>query len=201
MKVMDSIMAPADLFTTIFYKPYYILRALAAFIPFMITCRRSVTKPRIFNFFQALRQSPETANMKIGAAGFCWGGQHVVLLAQDTPSSRVQRAGDGSGQISSLIDAGFTGHPSSIDVPQEIESVTIPLSIAVGDVDSVMKKEQVYQTKEILEKKKAGDHEVVVYPGATHGFAVRGDPRDPAARQKQEKAEAQALSWFARWLG
>jgi hypothetical protein len=59
-----------------------------------------------------------------------------------------------------------------------------------GIKDFVMKADQVYQTKEILEKKKAGDHEIVVYPNATYGFAVRGDPLDPNQKDISEKAEA-----------
>ena len=54
--------------------------------------------------------------------------------------------------------------------------------------------------KEILEVKKKGDHEVVILPGAKHGFAVREDPTDPLQMEYAEKAEAQAVAWFGRWF-
>jgi dienelactone hydrolase len=71
--------------------------------------------------------------MKIAVAGFCWGCQYVVMLAQDMPSSRAHRASSEANQVESLIDCGFAAHPSQVEVPKEIEGVTIPLSIAVGD--------------------------------------------------------------------
>jgi hypothetical protein len=60
---------------------------------------------------------------------------------------------------------------------------------------------------EILEGKNAeagggeGIHEAVVYPGAKHGFAVRGDLGDPLQRERGEKSEEQAVVWFRRHFG
>lgn len=149
---------------------------------------------------QALRTSPETADMKIGTVGFCWGGYYAIFLAQDTPSTRVHRPGSESGQVQSLIDASFTAHPSMVGVPDDIKNVTKPLSICIGDIDFAMGHQKVLQTKEILEKKKAGDHEVVIIPGAKHGFAIRYDPKDEYQTECAQKAEVQALEWFAKWL-
>jgi len=43
-------------------------------------------------------------------------------------------------------------------------------------------------------------HEVMVYPGAKHGFAVRGDRRDPLMKEGGDKSEDQAVRWFQRWF-
>lgn len=196
---MDFITSPASWYTTIFEKPIYIVQAIQHMVPFMIRCRESVAKPRVFEFVRALRTSPDTANLKIGAAGFCWGGLHTVKLAQDTPSSRVQRFGSEAGEVKPLIDAAFTAHPSMVKVPTDITGVTVPLSIAVGDIDVVMRFADVEKSKSILEKK-GDDHEVVVYPGAKHGFAVRGDPKDPKQKERADQAEEQAIGWFSKWL-
>ncbi|KFY23050.1 hypothetical protein V493_06135 [Pseudogymnoascus sp. VKM F-4281 (FW-2241)] len=196
---MHFITAPASWYTTIFEKPIYILQAIQHMVPFGIRCRESVAKPRIFEFVRALRTSPDTANLKIGAAGFCWGGLYTVKLAQDTPSSRVHRYGSEAGEVKPLIDASFTAHPSLLKVPSDIVGVTVPLSIAVGDVDFIMKLPDVEKSKSILEKK-GDDHEVVIYPGAKHGFAVRGDPKDPKQKEFAEQAEEQAIKWFSKRL-
>ena len=141
-----------------------------------------------------------TLGAMIGAAGFCWGGKYTILLAADTPSSRVARhSSQKSAGIQSLIDCGFTAHPSMVTVPGDIEAVKLPLSIIVGDNDHAMKGPLVLQTKEILEVKKKGDHEVVIVPGAKHGFAQRTATEDPFQMKVAQQAEDQAIRWFTKW--
>jgi dienelactone hydrolase len=196
---------PASWFTTLFYKPFYIAQALGIAILWLFKNRTSVCKPRIFNFFKALRTSPPpfpTNKLKIGAAGFCWGGRYTLLLAHDTPSSRVQRneSQTSSAALEPLIDCGFTAHPSMVSMPKDIEAVNLPLSVAVGNEDTAMKSPLILQMKEILEVNKKGDHEVVLMPGAKHGFATRVDPKDELQMEYAEEAEVQAIEWFSRWF-
>jgi len=205
LALMDKIMKPASWFSTIFYKPFYVLQAMMRAIPWLITTRLSVCKPRIFSFFQALRTSPPpfpTNNLKIGAAGFCWGGKYTMLLAHDTPSSRVHRHESQltTATLEPLIDCAFTAHPSMIDVPKDIEAINIPTSVAIGDNDMAMKAPQIQQMKEVLEVKKKGDHEVNIMPGAKHGFGIRAHPDDKHETECAEKAEVQAIEWFTRWF-
>jgi dienelactone hydrolase len=201
---MDGIMKPASWLTTILYKPLYVIKAMFLMIPWIISVRTSITKPRVFGFFQALRTSPPpfpTSDLKIGAAGFCWGGRYTILLAADTPSSRVVRhESQKATGLQPLIDCAFTAHPSMVSVPADIEAVTVPLSVSIGNEDMAMKGPLIQQMKEILEVKKKGDHEVVILPGAKHGFAVRTDTSDAFQMECAEKAEEQAVNWFARWF-
>jgi len=160
------------------------------FLPFIFYNRVSVARPRVYAFFHALRTA-QGASLPIGAAGFCWGGKYVFDLCSDS-----EKASNGK----SLIDFGFTAHPSSVVIPQDADAVTKPLSIAVGDADFAMPLAQVETTREILRKK--GDmHEVVVIPGAKHGFAVRGAPEDKKAVEQGMQAEDQAVKWFEKWFG
>jgi hypothetical protein len=72
MHAMESFLAPSpSIFTTIFYKPFWLFRAAAAFIPFLIYNGESTIKPKIFTFHEALRSDPETKSLKLGSAGFC----------------------------------------------------------------------------------------------------------------------------------
>lgn len=163
---------------------------MSGFLPFMFNNRLSVARPRVYAFFHALRTA-QGATLPIGAAGFCWGGKYVFELCSD-----AEKASNGK----SLIDCGFTAHPSNLSIPQDADAVTKPLSIAVGDADFVMPLAQVETTREILRKK--GDvHEVVVFPGAKHGFAVRGPPDDEKAVEQGKQAEDQAVKWFEKWFG
>ena len=174
-------------------------------IPWKINARISITNPVVISFFQALRTSPPpfpTNNLKIGAAGFCWGGKHTILLAQDSSSSRVHRHESqiNSATLEPLIDCAFTAHPSYLDIPADIEAINIPISVAVGNEDVQMKPPQIQQMKEILEGKKDGGHEVKIFPGAKHGFAVRNHPDDKHEMECAENAEVQAIEWFTRWF-
>lgn len=87
-----------------------------------------------------------------------------------------------------------------VNVPSDVEAVTLPLSIAVGNDDMAMKGPLIRQMEEILTVKKKGDHEVNIMPGAKHGFAVREDPNDKFQGECADKAEAQAIAWFTRWF-
>ena len=177
-------------------KPIRFLRAMIGFVPFMIYNRSSVCKPRVYGFFQALRTSASTSNMKIGAAGFCWGGKYAVLLTHDTPSSRASVSG--SEPLKRLIDASFTAHPSWLNIPQDITPVSVPLAIGVGDSDSAFAYKDVLKTKNILEQKE--NCEVVIYPGAMHGFATRANPGDEKQKIMSGEVEEQAITWFRRWF-
>lgn len=163
-------------------------------LAFIFSVRESVSKPRIFAFFEALRHAPPPPELagrqvKVGAAGFCWGGRYTALL--------VGEAAVVADTKQPLVDCGFTAHPSLLAVPAEVEAVRRPLSLANGDNDVYMRRKKLEVVKGILESR--GDiHEVVVIPGAKHGFAVRGDPRDPKQAEFGMMAEDQAVNWFRR---
>jgi dienelactone hydrolase len=171
---------------------------------FFLSNRPAAAQPRIVSFMTALRTANPTT--KIGAAGFCWGGLFTILLTHDTPQNTTKVTIDDTETEVPLIDCGFTAHPSWLDVPTHIEGVVRPLSVANGDDDQYLGKEKMKLLTEILERKntKGGAQEerfeVVVYPGAKHGFVVRGDLGDPLQKERGEKSEEQAVRWFRRWF-
>ncbi|KAG9231553.1 Alpha/Beta hydrolase protein [Amylocarpus encephaloides] len=203
--LLEKIMEESSLFTKLVYKPVWIFQAICIAIPWKMKTGIPITSPRVISFVQALRTSEPpfpTDNLKIGAAGFCWGGKHAIILAQDDPATRVVRH---QSQIQSetsekLIDCAFTAHPSYLEVPTDIEPITVPTSVAVGDDDMVLKGPEAKQMKEIFDTRKSTDYEVAIMPGAKHGFAVRTHPDDKHEMECAQKAEDQALAWFTRWL-
>ncbi|KAF5581594.1 dienelactone hydrolase family [Fusarium pseudoanthophilum] len=142
------------------------------------------------SFFEAvrLREGPQR---RIGAAGFCWGGKPVLTLAH--PESRIK---DGM----PLVDAVFTGHPSDMSLPGDVEPIIRPVSVAIGDRDIVAPMSQINVMKETW-KDLDTPTEVVVYPGAGHGFCVRVDEKNENLFQQSKEAEKQALDWFATHFG
>lgn len=139
--------------------------------------------PKVQDFFTSARH--ENPSVPIGAAAYCWGGKHTVDLA-----SGVEANGK------PLIDRGFTAHPSRLVLPTDIEKVKKPLSIAIGDKDSVMSIAQVKQTQDVLKGMGDVKSEVVVYPGAGHGFSVRAELANEKLVEQAASAEAQAIECF-----
>ncbi|KAK5998380.1 Hydrolase pyvD-like protein [Cladobotryum mycophilum] len=125
--------------TGILSKIYYGFLAAYDAIPWFIRNNPGKAMPRVKGFFEQLRKE-EGETLPIGTAGFCWGGKYVVLLAQGLEINGKP-----------LIDAGFTGHPSLLSVPGDIQKITRPLSIAIGDKDSVLSVPQAQKVKGILE--------------------------------------------------
>jgi dienelactone hydrolase len=138
------------------------------------------------SFFTAVREN-EGAHLPIGAAGFCWGGKHTVHLAHG------HQTADGK----PLIDAGFTGHPSNLVIPDEVAKIKKPISIAVGHKDMALKPSQIEEIKKVVEEKPDEEKgEVKIYYGANHGFCVRADLMSKDSEQQATEAEDQCISWF-----
>ncbi|KAJ9414830.1 Alpha/Beta hydrolase protein [Fusarium oxysporum] len=172
-------------------KPYYLVATMLDFVPFLIRNRFSVCWPRVTGFLKEVQRHKDAA-LPVGIAGFCWGGLHTVRLTHDTAETKTA-----SGHA--LANAFFTAHPSSVDVVQDIGNVARPLSIAIGDDDPVMGMKQVRQAESILESKDV-DTNVVIYPGAKHGFSIRASRAKPDSKETRqaEEAEEQAIAWFKR---
>ncbi|KKK19291.1 hypothetical protein AOCH_000600 [Aspergillus ochraceoroseus] len=164
---------------------YHIAWAMYGMIPFIIHNRPGKSYPLVKSFFEALRRN-EGARLPIGAAGFCWGGKHTVLLA---------RGAEINGE--SLINAGFTGHPSFLDIPGDIEKLKLPVSFALGELDSNIRMPQIQQIQQIMESKEG---EVKVYVGAGHGFCVRADMAADNVERQAVESEDQAVDFFNRYL-
>jgi dienelactone hydrolase len=189
-------------FWTYLWRPYYIALSLPSMIPFIITNSFSAAYPRISKFFSDVRNA-EGAELPIGASGFCWGGRMVIVLAADAERKTAPvfetAAGSEVHVVRSLVDAVFTGHPSLMEIPRDLENVVKPLSIAVGNKDAFLPLAEVEKVKKALEKRKvdAGvKSEVVVFEGAGHGFAVRFDPGNEKLTKQSKETEDQALAWF-----
>ena len=153
--------------------------------------------------------------LRVGSAGFCWGGKYTILLGQGRKYGDGGGSESGSGGLEGkgLIDAAFVAHPSKMAFPSDWEKIAVPFSMAIGDVDLGIGIEHVREIEGVLEgkKKRAGNEdggggeerenasEVVVYEGAKHGFAIRGDWDDEGQRKSAEEAQEQALKWFVKW--
>ncbi|KAI1157671.1 dienelactone hydrolase family protein [Nemania serpens] len=183
---MQKVLAPKTWYESLLSRPYHVLSLIFTAIPAIISNRPGKTFPIVKSFMESLRQN-EAANLPVGVTGYCWGGKHVVLLAEgftidDKP----------------LIDAGFTAHPSLLKLFEDIEKMTVPVSFALGEKDNMISGEQAQQLEKILIDKPDGQKgESRVYPGYGHGFACRVDVTNDTP-DGAVQAEDQALVWFEK---
>ena len=106
-------------------KIYHFANALYWFLPFLWYNSNGTVRPKIYSFFKAIRDN-EAANLPVGVAGFCWGGQWTVMLCDDSVKTDAGKR---------LVDCGFTAHPSRLSIPGDVEKVVIPLSVAAAEID------------------------------------------------------------------
>lgn len=92
---------------------------------------------------------------RIGAVGFCWGGRYAILQAHG------QEKGAEGSSIGG-VDVAVACHPSLVSVPGDFEGVERPLSLAVGEKDSLLDMESVGKIREVLDGKKDVPFEVRV---------------------------------------
>lgn len=197
MDSVDYILEPAPSWLSLLAKPLSVVRVLVHALPFLVYARAEATWPVVLRFFQDLRTSPlpfDTSDLRIGAAGFCWGGRHVMALARDDPDTCAVRYGETVPRA--LVDCVFTAHPSNLHVPDDAENVRVPTSVVVGDIDAILRSGPARVMKSVLDKKDG--HEMVILPGARHGFATRAGRGDGHARECAQRAEDQAVAWFLR---
>ncbi|KAI9844991.1 MAG: hypothetical protein M1837_005135 [Sclerophora amabilis] len=190
LESMDRIMAPNSGIGAKLMIPIRGTQVLSNFAPFLYRNRVGVAQPRILQFFLALRSSQQ---LPIGVAGFCWGGLHAIQLTHAQYSAENGRP---------LVDAAFAAHPVPLKLPADIEAVSMPLSFAIGTEDLPLNMKSIKQIQTILSKKDQSktQHEVIVYEGAKHGFAIRGNPGNEKEKQSGLQAEDQAVAWFTRWF-
>jgi dienelactone hydrolase len=156
---MDAILEKHESFGVhTLWKAVYIVQAMKLFLPWRFRCGTAATHPRVLEYMKKLRIEDESH--PIGAAGFCWGGKHVFMLANDT-----EKTSNGK----SLITAGFTAHPSYITFPTDVDAVKLPLSVACGSEDHQIGGEKILTLEAGLRQCPA-ECEVKTYEGATHGM-------------------------------
>ncbi|OAA59900.1 stomatin family protein [Niveomyces insectorum RCEF 264] len=174
-------------------KPLNLGRVITGFVPFLYHNRIGKSYPRVEAFFRALRtvEGPAT---RIGAAGFCWGGKHALLM-----SHGVAVGGDGDTKTQALIDAAFVGHPSFVALPADVEpaTVTVPVAFAIGSLDPTLSAAQVAEIQAAVTKQPdAARGEVRIYDGCGHGFCVRADSSLNDVSKQAAAAEDQCIAWF-----
>ncbi|KAH7325980.1 Alpha/Beta hydrolase protein [Stachybotrys elegans] len=129
----------------------------------------------------------------IYAVGYCVGGRFVLLLGKETQ----QRGSDEESapvKKGPYIKAGAVAHGASV-TPDDFKDIKVPLSLVCVENDSLFP-DEVRTAGEDTMSAADLEHEVQVYPGVPHGFAVVGEYADPHIKDAQSAAYQQMLSWI-----
>ncbi len=107
-----------------------------------------------------------------------------------------------------MIDAQFTGHPSRLNVPDDILNAVskykVPYSAAIAEIDFQVDEKLGLEVEAGLRDKvgAAEDHDwqIKFYKGASHGFCVRARPHVQKEVEAFHAAARQAIDWFNKYL-
>ncbi|KAK0719551.1 dienelactone hydrolase [Lasiosphaeris hirsuta] len=143
----------------------------------------------------------------IYAVGYCFGGRYILLLASERsvvapgggfPWSPVVKPADeeaGKAQkIGPLIKAGAIAHATLVS-RDDFTGLKSPISVVSVEHDPMFPDDVRTAAEDYMSKNNV-EHEVQVYPGVPHGFAVVGEYNDDNIKQAQVTAFEQMLKWI-----
>jgi len=132
-------------------------------------------------FHAVFKELREKGFQKIGVTGYCYGGRISALLAAQDEATAV-----------------VVAHPSTLK-PSEIEAIKKPTLWICAETDPTFSASDRKGAEEILQKKGL-KNTFKDYPGTTHGFAIRGDDKDPKVQQAKIEALEATINFFKEEL-
>jgi dienelactone hydrolase len=171
--------------------------------------------PRIQAVLEAVRDEYADAvahGTGIYAVGYCLGGKYVLVLAGQSQNQASKGITDEENAPAvpkgPLIKAGAIAHAALVTredflnlSPKEGEGKAnpagVPLSLVVVENDPLFPAEVLEVGRKAFASSDT-EHEVRVYEGVPHGFAVVGEYGDENIRRRQGEAFEQMLGWVKR---
>ncbi|KIY65945.1 alpha beta-hydrolase [Cylindrobasidium torrendii FP15055 ss-10] len=142
---------------------------------------RDFTRPIIDKVVDGLKQDGVN---QFAATGYCFGGRYVFDLGFDN-----------------VISTSIATHPSMLECPSDFEAYvsksSSPLLLNTGGLD-VYFPPKIYGTIDTIFDGFAPGYKRTLYEGCAHGFAVRGDIRDPKVKQAKESAFEESIKWLRK---
>jgi carboxymethylenebutenolidase len=125
---------------------------------------------------------------KVGVTGFCWGGRQTWLYTAHNPDVKAGVAWYGG----LVAREGAPPATQPVDVAAQLKGRVLGL---YGELDKGITLEHVEKMRAAL--KAAGDaSEIIVFPGADHGFLA--DYRPSYNETAAKEGWAKALAWFKK---
>ncbi|KLJ07657.1 hypothetical protein EMPG_16883 [Blastomyces silverae] len=147
---------------------------------------------------------------RLGGVGYCFGGRYVIrLLAQgrikvgvvNHPSFFTMDEVRELAVNSDNCEERGGSHGSDTAAPGDarLRPVFSPLAIFAAEEDDILPEEKRRETEDVL-KQTGATWSCRTFAQTGHGFTVRGDISNPAARFAKEAALRGAVEWFDAFL-
>ncbi|KAF2134638.1 alpha/beta-hydrolase [Dothidotthia symphoricarpi CBS 119687] len=137
----------------------------------------------------------------IYGVGYCFGAKYILILAGEHPDTasggQAPPKDEEQGTVSNapVLRAAAVAHGTMV-MKEDLEAVKVPTYIVAVENDSLFSEEEVLTPgRRAMETNKV-EHEVKVFSGVPHGFAVLGDYEDAKIKQSQEEAYGLMLAWI-----
>lgn len=134
-----------------------------------------------------LKKNSKADTTRTAITGFCWGGNVVWMYAAHNPKVRAGVAW--YGRVTGKPD-GKTLYPVGI-----APTLQVPVLGLYGEKDHGISADDISTMREALKKSKT-KHEIIVYPGAEHGF--HADYRPSYQKAAAEDGWKRMLAWFKK---
>jgi carboxymethylenebutenolidase len=135
---------------------------------------------------------PNVRKDRVGVTGWCWGGSTTIQIAAANPDIKAAVAWYGPPARPYKDPA---GDKTGFDVAKDIK---VPFLGLFGETDQSPKPEDAKRFGELVKQAGNPNVEIVVYPGAGHGFHADYRPSYKAA----DAADAwkRCTNWFEKYL-
>lgn len=137
----------------------------------------------------------------IYGVGYCFGAKYILILAGEHPDTvawgQAAPTDEEQGKVKKepVLKAAAVAHPTML-TKEDLSAVKVPIYFAAVHEDPMLNEDEVLTPgRRDLESNKV-EHEIQVYSGVPHGFAVLGDYDDPKIKQSQAQAFGQMLGWI-----
>jgi len=138
------------------------------------------------------KKRPGVKADRVGVTGWCWGGSTTYQVAATNPDMKAAVAWYGP---PGRPYQGAGGPVTGFDLAKDIK---IPLLGLYGETDQNPKPEDDKKFEEMLKQHGNKNVEIVIYPGAGHGF--HADYRPSHNKEAADDAWKRCTAWFAKYL-
>ncbi|KAF2753827.1 alpha/beta-hydrolase [Pseudovirgaria hyperparasitica] len=132
----------------------------------------------------------------IYGVGYCFGAKYILLLGAEVADTGAAKADEEQGNMKQppVLKAGAIAHGTLV-TQEDIEGLKVPTYVVAIENDPLFPDEIRKEGVKTLETNKI-EHEVKLYSGVPHGFAVLGDYDDAKIKSSQTQAYSEMLGWL-----